>query len=108
MLPKTSIYNFIMYVAQDVMIVISLTTCSNMFISQIDHEAACCQYEVNYGYTDCLRTADRHAFLKFMIKQLSEAEGYTATFMPVPCDKLICGESLTKKHDILPVTNDIQ
>lgn len=59
---------------------------------QLDHEAACCQYEVNYGYTSCLRAADRHAFLKFMIKQLAEQEGYMASFMPVPLDGLICGQ----------------
>ena len=35
---------------------------------QVDHEAACCQYEINYGFADALTTADRHAFMKFMIK----------------------------------------
>ena len=35
---------------------------------QLDHEASCCQYEINFDYVDALTMADRHAFMKFMMK----------------------------------------
>lgn len=61
---------------------------------EVDHEAACCQYEINYGFADALTTADRHAFMKFMIKEIAELEGYRITFMPVPLPNLLCSNGL--------------
>lgn len=51
---------------------------------QNDHEDGNGQFEMNWGYSDCLTTADRHTFFKFMVKTLAEKEGYRATFMPKP------------------------
>jgi glutamine synthetase len=51
---------------------------------QADHEDANGQYEMNWDYTDCLQTADRHNFFKFMVRSVAEQEGYRATFMPKP------------------------
>ncbi|MCH7509814.1 MAG: type III glutamate--ammonia ligase [Proteobacteria bacterium] len=51
---------------------------------QNDHEDANGQFEMNWDYTDCLTTADRHAFFKFMTKSIAENHGYRATFMPKP------------------------
>jgi glutamine synthetase type III len=51
---------------------------------QTDHEDANGQFEMNWGYADSLTTADRHAFFKYMVKTLAEAEGLRATFMPKP------------------------
>ncbi len=55
---------------------------------QNDHEDANGQFEMNWDYNDCLVTADRHAFFKFMVKNLSEKHGLRATFMPKPFEKL--------------------
>ena len=55
---------------------------------QIDHEDANGQFEMNWDYSDCLVTADRHAFFKFMVKTLSEKHGLRATFMPKPFENL--------------------
>ncbi len=55
---------------------------------QNDHEDANGQFEMNWEYNDCLVTADRHAFFKFMVKNLSEKHGLRATFMPKPFEKL--------------------
>ncbi len=51
---------------------------------QNDHEDANGQFEMNWTYDHALVTADRHAFFKYMVKTLAEAEGLRATFMPKP------------------------
>ena len=51
---------------------------------QNDHEDANGQFEMNWDYADCLTTADRHAFFKFMVKSIAEKHGLRATFMPKP------------------------
>ncbi len=55
---------------------------------QNDHEDANGQFEMNWDYSDCLITADRHAFFKFMVKSLAEKHGLRATFMPKPFENL--------------------
>ena len=39
---------------------------------QNDHEDANGQFEMNWDYSDCLTTADRHTFFKFMVKSLAK------------------------------------
>lgn len=51
---------------------------------QNDHEDANGQFEMNWEYDDALKTADRHAFFKFMAKSIAEKHGLRATFMPKP------------------------
>ena len=51
---------------------------------QNDHEDANGQFEMNWDYSDCLTTADRHGFFKYMVKQIAENHGLRATFMPKP------------------------
>ncbi len=51
---------------------------------QNDHEDANGQFEMNWDYDDCLRTADRHTFFKYMVRQIAENHGLRATFMPKP------------------------
>ncbi len=51
---------------------------------QNDHEDANGQFEMNWRYDDCLVTADRHAFFKYMVKAIAEKHGLRATFMPKP------------------------
>ena len=51
---------------------------------QNDHEDANGQFEMNWDFADCLRTADRHVFFKFMVRTLAEKFGMRATFMPKP------------------------
>jgi glutamine synthetase len=51
---------------------------------QNDHEDANGQFEMNWTYADCLRTADRHVFFKYMAKTVAEQHGLRATFMPKP------------------------
>jgi len=55
---------------------------------QNDHEDANGQFEMNWDYSDCLVTADRHVFFKFMVKNLAEKHGLRATFMPKPFNNL--------------------
>ncbi len=51
---------------------------------QNDHEDANGQFEMNWDFDDCLVTADRHVFFKFMVKSIAEKHGLRATFMPKP------------------------
>jgi glutamine synthetase type III len=55
---------------------------------QNDHEDANGQFEMNWEYDTALRTADRHAFFKFMVKSIAEKHGLRATFMPKPFSNL--------------------
>jgi glutamine synthetase len=51
---------------------------------QNDHEDANGQFEMNWQYDSALKTADRHAFFKYMVKSIAEKHGLRATFMPKP------------------------
>eukprot|EP00271_Cylindrocystis_brebissonii_P007114 TRINITY_DN2027_c0_g2_i1.p1 TRINITY_DN2027_c0_g2~~TRINITY_DN2027_c0_g2_i1.p1 ORF type:complete len:438 (+),score=73.42 TRINITY_DN2027_c0_g2_i1:264-1577(+) len=51
---------------------------------QNDHEDGHGQFEMNWTYDDCLVTADRHVFFKYMAKSIAEKHGMRATFMPKP------------------------
>ncbi|CAM6048183.1 unnamed protein product [Sphagnum compactum] len=51
---------------------------------QADHEDGNGQFELNWEYDDCLATADKHTFFKFMVKSVAEKHGCRATFMPKP------------------------
>lgn len=51
---------------------------------QCDHEDANGQFEINWGPSDALVTADRHGFFKYMAQSLAEKHGMRATFMPKP------------------------
>ena len=53
-----------------------------------DHEDANCQFEINWAYSDALRTADRHTFFKWMVRTIAEQHGLWATFMPKPFSHL--------------------
>jgi len=55
---------------------------------QNDHEDANGQFEMNWDYADCLKTADRHTFFKYMVKTIAEKHGLRATFMPKPFENL--------------------
>ncbi len=55
---------------------------------QNDHEDANGQFEMNWDFSDCLTTADRHVFFKFMVKSIAEKHGLRATFMPKPFENL--------------------
>lgn len=55
---------------------------------QNDHEDANGQFEMNWEYDTALRTADKHAFFKYMVKTLAEKHGVRATFMPKPFEHL--------------------
>ena len=51
---------------------------------QNDHEDANGQFEMNWQFDTALRTADRHAFFKYMTRSIAERRGLRATFMPKP------------------------
>ena len=55
---------------------------------QNDHEDANGQFEMNWEYDSALKTADRHAFFKYMVKSIAEKHGLRATFMPKPFSHL--------------------
>ena len=55
---------------------------------QNDHEDGNGQFEMNWDYADCVTTADRHTFFKYMAKTIAEKHGYRATFMPKPFEHL--------------------
>merc|ERR1712232_398884 len=61
---------------------------SGFGVYQTDHEDANGQFEINWHYTDCLTTADRHVYFKWVTKTVAEKHGFKATFMPRPFKNL--------------------
>lgn len=53
-----------------------------------DHEDGNCQFEINWKYSDALRTADRHTFYRWMVRTVAEEQALVATFMPKPFSHL--------------------
>ncbi len=53
-------------------------------VYQIDHEDANGQFEVNYTYTDAMKSADHFTFFKMGASEIAHAHGAVATFMPKP------------------------
>jgi glutamine synthetase type III len=81
---------------------------------QNDHEDANGQFEMNWDYSDCLKTADRHTFFKYMVKTIAEKHGLRATFMPKPFENLTgngCHANVSvwdgKKNKFLDKSNNL-
>jgi glutamine synthetase len=55
---------------------------------QNDHEDANGQFEINWDFYDCLKTADQLCFFRFLVKSIAEKHGLRATFMPKPFSHL--------------------
>jgi glutamine synthetase len=53
-------------------------------VYQIDHEDANGQFEINFTYADCLKTADRMVFFKMAASEIARQMGVIASFMPKP------------------------
>src|SRR4051812_11092163 len=53
-------------------------------IYQIDHEDANGQFEVNFAYSDCMKTADSYVLFKMAASEIAHQMGMICTFMPKP------------------------
>ena len=53
-------------------------------VYQIDHEDANGQFEVNFTYSDALKSADNFTFVKMAASEIARRHGMIATFMPKP------------------------
>ena len=53
-------------------------------IYQIDHEDSNGQFEVNFTYSDCMKTADNYVLFKMAASEIAHAMGMICTFMPKP------------------------
>jgi glutamine synthetase len=53
-------------------------------IYQIDHEDSNGQFEVNFTYSDCMKTADNYVLFKMAASEIAYAMGMICTFMPKP------------------------
>ena len=51
---------------------------------QCDHEDANGQFEINFGYSDALTTADRYTFFKILTREYARRYGAVATHMAKP------------------------
>lgn len=56
-------------------------------VYQIDHEDSNGQFEVNFTYSDCLRTADNFVLFKMAASEIAHRMGMICTFMPKPFAK---------------------
>jgi len=53
-------------------------------IDRVHHEVAQGQQEINFRYSDALKTADNVILYKLAVKTIAKKHGTTATFMPKP------------------------
>lgn len=53
-------------------------------VYQIDHEDANGQFELNYTYTDCLKSCDHFVFFKMAASEIAHELGLLCSFMPKP------------------------
>jgi glutamine synthetase len=53
-------------------------------LDKIHHEVAMGQQEINFRYSDALKTADNVILYKLAVKTIAQKHGYIATFMPKP------------------------
>ncbi|WP_319004550.1 type III glutamate--ammonia ligase [Methylobacillus caricis] len=53
-------------------------------VYQIDHEDANGQFEINYTYADCLRSADDYILFKMAASHIANEMGMICSFMPKP------------------------
>jgi len=53
-------------------------------LTQIDHEDACGQYEINYRYDEALAAADRYILFKMTAHAIAQRHGYFFSAMPKP------------------------
>lgn len=56
----------------------------NINVFQIDHEDANGQFEVNYTYSDCLKSADDFIMFKMAASEIAHKRGLICSFMPKP------------------------
>jgi glutamine synthetase len=56
----------------------------DMDVYQIDHEDANGQFEVNYTYTEALKSADNYILLKMGASEIANQMGMICSFMPKP------------------------
>jgi glutamine synthetase len=61
----------------------SLRAC-NVDVYQIDHEDANGQFEVNFTYSDALKSADSFVLVKMAASEIARSCGMIASFMPKP------------------------
>ncbi|KKW67604.1 glutamine synthetase [Lampropedia cohaerens] len=53
-------------------------------VYQIDHEDANGQFELNFTYADCLKSADHFVFFKMAASEIANELGFICSFMPKP------------------------
>ena len=63
---------------------VSSLQASDIDVYQIDHEDANGQFEVNYTYTDCLRSCDQFTLFKMAAAEIAHDMGLICSFMPKP------------------------
>ena len=55
-----------------------------MDVYQVDHEDANGQFEINYTYADCLKSADDYIMFKMAASEIANEMGMICSFMPKP------------------------
>jgi len=53
-------------------------------VYQVDHEDANGQFEINYTYADCLKSADDYIMFKMAASEIANEMGMICSFMPKP------------------------
>jgi glutamine synthetase len=63
---------------------VSSVRSAGLDVYQIDHEDSNGQFEVNFTYSDCLKTADNFVLFKMAASEIAHRMGMICTFMPKP------------------------
>jgi glutamine synthetase len=57
---------------------------AGMDVYQVDHEDANGQFEINYTYTDALKSCDHYVFFKMAASEIAHSMGLICSYMPKP------------------------
>ncbi len=58
--------------------------CAGLDVYQIDHEDSNGQFEINYTYADCLKSADDFIMFKMAASEIANSHGMICSLMPKP------------------------
>jgi glutamine synthetase len=64
--------------------VVSTLTAFGITVEAMHHEVAIGQHEIDFRYSDALRTADNAVTFRVAVKTVAQRNGYYASFMPKP------------------------
>ena len=85
--------------------VVSTLSAFGITVEAMHHEVATGQHEIDFRYSDALRTADNAVTFRVAVKTVAQRKGYYASFMPKPI-RGVSGSGMHVHQSMLYKTNN--